>query len=97
MNAFLEKHAASVIGHLSGFDRLVLRGKLRALSYVEGMRGFTNAASILLKDFGQYAQAATDALKVGSLFRAEKLGRPIQYLDSPSVRKDETGSGDCAP
>ena len=32
MNAFLQRHAGSVLGVLSGFDRLVLRGHLRALS-----------------------------------------------------------------
>ncbi len=89
MNAFVRKHAQSVIGSLSGFDRLVLRGKLRALSYVDGLLGFLNAAGILLKDFGAYAEKATEALKAASLLTAQKLGRPIQYLDSPSVRKDE--------
>jgi hypothetical protein len=89
VNAFLEKHSKLVIGQLSGFDRLVIRGKLRALSYVEGLRGFLNAAGILLRDFGRYAEKATEALKAGSLLAARKEGRPVQYLDSPSVRKDQ--------
>ena len=37
MKSFIQKHAADVIGVLSGFDRLVFRGTLRTLSYVEGM------------------------------------------------------------
>ena len=39
MQAFIQKYKAVVTGTLSGFDRLLLRGTLRNLSYVEGMMG----------------------------------------------------------
>jgi len=37
MKSFIAQHRDSIIGVLSGFDRLVLRGHLRALCYVGGM------------------------------------------------------------
>lgn len=37
MQDFIHKHRQVVTGSLSGFDRLVLRGTLRQLSYVKGM------------------------------------------------------------
>jgi hypothetical protein len=89
VNTFVQKHAHSVIGSLSGFDRLMLRGRLRALSYVDGLRAFLAGSGILLKDFGAFARAATDALKAGTIFAAGQLGRPVQYLQSPTIRKDE--------
>ena len=59
MKSFLQKHAASrsllgstVIGILSGFDRLVFRGSLREICYAGGMRRYLSQAKVLLKGFG---------------------------------------------
>jgi hypothetical protein len=38
VNQFLAKHAGSVIGTLSGFDRLVFTGTLRHLAYPAGLK-----------------------------------------------------------
>ena len=43
------------MGVLSEFDRLVLRGTLRRLSYAAGMKGFLDGRRVLLKHFGDYA------------------------------------------
>ncbi len=37
MNEFIAKHQEEIRGALSGFDRMVLRGNLRALWGVPGM------------------------------------------------------------
>lgn len=89
MNAFVQKHSAQVIGVLSGFDRLVLRGTVRPVAYVDGMARFLAAQHILLKDFGDYAEATSNRVKQASLAVAERAGRPVEYLASPKVRKDE--------
>ena len=60
MQGFIQRHAANVIGVLSGFDRVRLRGTLRWLSNVRGMYGFLQASSVLLKDFTQYAKDITE-------------------------------------
>jgi hypothetical protein len=88
MHAFIRKYAGLVTGWLSGFDRLVLRGSLRAISYAEGMSGFLAGAGVLLKDFGKFAQHASTAVKDAANIFADGSGRPTQYLDSPSIRKD---------
>jgi hypothetical protein len=46
MERFLERHAASVSGSLSGFDRIVFRGVLRSWSYVSGMGKFLSSHGI---------------------------------------------------
>jgi len=89
MNAFLLRHADSVTGVLSGFDRLVFRGHLRALSYPHGMDCLLSANRILLKDFSQYAQRATDTLVEASLAQALARGREVRYLDSCNLRKED--------
>ena len=89
MNSFVQKHRSDVIGVLSGFDRLVVRGTVRPISYADGMSRFLSTQGILLKDFGDYAEATSDRVKQASLAVAEHAGRPVQYLLSPKVRKDE--------
>jgi len=89
MNALVPKNAKHVIGVLSGWDRLVFRGTLRMLSFAEGMAAYLSRIGTLLKDFGDHAQAMTKQLIEASLQRAEAAGRPLTYLPSSSVRKDE--------
>lgn len=48
-----------------------------------------NTQGILLKEFGAYAEATPNLVKQTSLEVAERAGRPVQYLASPKVRKDE--------
>jgi len=89
VNRFLHRHAGKVMGVLSGFDRLVLRGTLRRLSYVVGMMGWLGGKRVLLKDFGDFAQGMTERVKAAVVAEAEELGRPIVYLRSSQMRKDE--------
>jgi hypothetical protein len=89
LNALVPKNADHVIGVLNGWDRLVFRGTLRMLAFAGGMARYLSRVGILLKDFGDHAQAMTEQLIQASLKRAETAGRPVQYLHSPSIRKDD--------
>ncbi len=89
MNALVPQNADHVIGVLSGWDRLVFRGTLRMLAFAGGMAGYLARIGVLLKDFGDHAQAMTEQLIQASLKRAEKAGRPVEYLHSSSIRKDD--------
>lgn len=89
MSSFLQKHRADVIGILSGFDRLVFRGTVRQIAYVDGMRAFLAANNVLLKEFGKFAEETSSRVKRASLEVAERTGRPVQYLPTPRIRKDE--------
>jgi len=40
MKAFINKYSSKIKGMLSGFDRIVIKGTLKRLSYVEGMLSF---------------------------------------------------------
>ena len=55
MHRFTTKYADRLAGVLSGFDRLVFRGTLRRLSYVEGLRDYLWERKVLLKEFGAHA------------------------------------------
>ncbi len=59
------------------------------LCFVDGMMGYLYRAGVLLKDFGEHAQAMTGRLIEASLAAAKEAGRPVEYLESPKTRKDE--------
>lgn len=40
MDQFIAKHREQIKGALSGFDRLVFRGTLRAIRYAGGMKAY---------------------------------------------------------
>src|SRR5262249_36469771 len=89
MKRFLDKHASSIIGVLSGFDRLIFRGTLRAIAYADGLKKLLWKRQVLLKDFAAYAESVTQELKEASLREAKRLGRPIHYLPSSKTDKEE--------
>lgn len=89
MNEFIARHADKVAGTLSGFDRLVFRGTLRAINFVEGMWHYLHANDVLLKDFKSHVEAVTDRIKIASTAEAERSGRPVRYLNSSTIDKNE--------
>src|SRR5215469_7963713 len=70
-------------------DRAVFRGHLLALSFVLGMTRYLQRIGCLLKDFGAHAEAKTEQLIEQSIQRAVKLNRPVKYIESPSLRKED--------
>jgi hypothetical protein len=89
MNSFIRRHAVSVIGVLSGFDRLFFRGTLRRVANVKGMMGYLWGVQVPLKDFARHVCETSDRVKQASLRLAERLGRPVQYLSRPGVSKED--------
>ena len=69
-----------VVGTLSGFDRLRLRGTLSLLMSVGGMLAFLSRASVLLKEFGSYSEQVPMRLRKSLDQRALDLGRKVKYL-----------------
>ena len=88
MKSFLDKHAQSIIGVLSGWDRIVFRGTLRLVAHLAGMYSYLAHRRILLKDFKEYAQRQTAALIQASVAKAEQAGWPNQYLSSARTDKE---------
>src|SRR5450432_2846682 len=89
MNSFLQRHAPSVTGMLSGWDRIRFRGTLRLLANSSGLSTLLTYFDILLKEFKAYAMNLSEQLKTASLQRALSAGRPVKYLASSRVSKEE--------
>jgi len=90
MKQFLQQHAGSVTGAISGWDRLRFRGTLRMLANVTGLCRFLSYTGHLFKDFGKYALELSQQVRAASLAAAESSGRPVVPINSPSVSKEQT-------
>ena len=93
MHEFIAKHQEKITATLSGFDRLVFRGTLRSINHAEGMMQYLWAKEVLLKDFASYVESESQRLKDASLAEATALGRPVKYLSSSQVSKEELARG----
>jgi hypothetical protein len=71
MQAFLQRFSGIVLGMLSGFDRLVFRGRLRRLYCAEAMNHYCNANRVLRKEFKEHARSVTK--RVMDWSRAQQL------------------------
>jgi hypothetical protein len=91
MQRFIQRFSDKIIGVLSGFDRLILRGSLRSISYTRKRKGFEAFLwlhHILLKDFGPYVERVSKEVKAASCQAAVAQHRPILYLPSCNTDKE---------
>jgi hypothetical protein len=90
MNEFIAKQANQIAGVLSGFDRLVFRGNLRALCGQPGMEQYLRSNHVRLLDFGRHVEQTCQRIKAASLRAAEQRQRPVKYLSSAAISKEDT-------
>lgn len=76
-------------GILSGFDRLIFKGKLRQLYVPGGMDGYCTADHILRKEFKEHAQEVTAQVMQTSLIEHAKEGERFRYSISSQTSKEE--------
>jgi len=86
---FIANHQGQISGVLSGFDRLVFRGTLRSIAYAAGMNQYLWSNQILLKQFGSHVEQVSQRLKIASLAEATSVGRPVRYVASAKVSKED--------
>ena len=93
MLKFIANHQAQISGVLSGFDRLVFRGTLRSIAHTAGMQHYLSNNDILLKHFGAHVEQVSQRLKTASLAEAVSAGRPVRYLASAKISKEDIARG----
>lgn len=88
MERFLARHSNRIAGIVSGFDRLLFRGTLRSISFIDGMDRFLSSQHILYKDFAGFAGRLSARLRTHAEDMAQHTGRPLEYLRSSAISKD---------
>jgi hypothetical protein len=86
---FITRHAKKITGVLEGFDRLLFRGHLRTLNYAAGVEAFLRRQGAMKTDFEDVAKSVTDILRQDAATTAAIAGRPLHYLQSSTVRKED--------
>ncbi len=93
MQEFIHRFGTKVTGVLRGFDRLRFRGTLRLLCNKGGMVDWLRQNRVDLEDFGAYTQRLTERVIGASLAVMKEAGRPVEYVASSSVSKEEIALG----
>ena len=89
METFLERHSDSLLGVLSGLDRILFRGLLFPLVYPSGFDGFLGGHGVLYKDFKPFVQRVSNQLHEHAKDIAQAEGRPYHYLPGTSLAKED--------
>jgi hypothetical protein len=89
LDKFIARYRAHITGTLSGFDRLVFRGSLLPLMRDGGMFFFLARAGIPLLDFKRFVSGTSARVKATAFAQAERLGRPVRYLESSRTDKEQ--------
>ena len=86
---FITKHERSIVGVLSGWDRIRLRGTIRNLAVTKMMASWLMDRSVLLKHFKPFAEGLTATLKASVEQVAGAAGRTVKYLASSALSKED--------
>ena len=89
MKSFVERHRGRIVGVLSGFDRILFRGTIRAISYTAGLDKYLSLHGVLYKHFGDFVQRISNEIKDHAAQYAAAHGRPFRYLASSSLSKED--------
>lgn len=88
MQKFLQRHGEQVLGVLSGFDRIRLRGSLRLLATAGGVISWLRSIGAPLETFLEVTQALTRRLCRRTEELAEAAGRRVIYLAEKTDKED---------
>ena len=89
MERFLKQYQSQIVGVLSGPDRVLFRGVLRSISYVQGLEIFLASIRVLNRDFMAYAERVSKGIHEHAQKFAQKHGRPYEYVASSRASKEE--------
>jgi len=87
--SFISKFGQNITGILSGFDRIRFRGTLRLLFKPAAMERYLCSCGVLIKEFKHFAESVTAKVKAAAYRSAAAAKRPVQYLSSPKVSKED--------
>lgn len=89
MKEFLQQLGERVLGVLSGFDRLLIRGVLRCVINPRGLNGYLFGARVPMAQFEGPVQPVSTQLIDASLRHAAEAGCEIRYLDNSQDGKQD--------
>jgi hypothetical protein len=89
VDTFLQRHRGRILGVLSGCDRILFRGTLRSISYLDGMERLLASHRIPYRQFAAFVQRVSSRLKRHAEQFAQQHGRSFIYLESAARSKED--------
>ena len=89
MERFLKRYADRIVGSIAGFDRMLFRGSLLSICHRDGMDRFLGSQGVLDKDGDTFVQRLSAALKARAEQIAQQAARPVLYVGSAQVSKQD--------
>jgi hypothetical protein len=87
--SFYSKFGQHITSVLSGFDRIRFRATLRMLYQPSMMDRYLAYCGIGFSKFKAFAESTTAKVKAAAYRAAELAGRPVKYLRSAQISKEE--------
>ena len=85
-----EKYEAELHGVLNCYDRLIISGYLRPLSYEKGMTSFLYQHQIRIFDYSNFTQPLRDIIRANAKAIAQENGLKIEFIrKSKRFRKEK--------
>ena len=89
MERFVKRHKDRLIGSIAGFDRLLFRGTLRSISYVEGLNYFMGNQRVPFKRFKAFVEKFSAGVRARAQQIAERNRRPFLYVAAGRTDKEK--------
>ena len=89
MERFLKRHQGRLTGSITGFDRLLFRGILRSICYVEGLNYFMGNQRVPFKGFKAFVEKFSAGVRKRAEEIAKRAGRPLIYLTASRTDKEK--------
>jgi DNA-binding MarR family transcriptional regulator len=88
MELLTETHKKEISFELSCYDRLVLTGSLRELSYSQGMTHYMYQNDIKIFDYPKFAEPYKEIIRANAESIAKENGLKIEFVPNTNIRKE---------
>lgn len=88
MTDLVERYADRILGVLSCYDRVIVRGGIPWLNYAKGMEMYLRSRKIRLFDFPQFAMPLRESIRDNAEHLANAHGIEVQFIRDNKVRKE---------
>jgi len=80
MADLVERYADQILGVLSCYDRVIVRGRLADIDYAKGMAVYLRAHGVRLFDFPQWAKPFRDEIRDNTERLAQEHGIEVRFV-----------------
>jgi len=88
MADLLQRYADQILGVISCYDRVIVRGAIPQFSYAKAMESYLRVQSIRLFDFPRFAMPLRDAIRENAEQLAQAHGMEVQFIRHHDERKE---------